>query len=101
MNVYDLPTTEKIVRYLHAALGFPTKATVLLAIRKDWLIGWPSLTTENTNAYFPESNKTQDGHMKQQRQGVRSTKEKEKEEESQANAPEEVKKKHKDIYVKV
>ena len=66
MNVYDLPTNEKIVRYLHAALGFPTKATMLNAIRKGWLVGWPGLTKENVNANFPESNETQDGHMKQQ-----------------------------------
>ena len=40
-NVYELPTTEKVVRYLHAALGFPTKATMLKAIRNKWLVGWP------------------------------------------------------------
>ena len=33
-NVYDLSSTEKTVRYLHAELGFPTKYTVLKAIRK-------------------------------------------------------------------
>ena len=27
MNVYELPSTREVVRFLHAALGFPTKAT--------------------------------------------------------------------------
>ena len=37
-NVYDLPTIEKMVRYLHAALGFLTKSTMLTAARSGWLI---------------------------------------------------------------
>jgi hypothetical protein len=32
------------------------------------------MTTENVNKFFPESDKTQKGHMKQTKQGVRSTK---------------------------
>ena len=48
-NVYDLPTTEKVVRYLHACLGFPTQATILKAVKNGWLIGWPGLTPENIN----------------------------------------------------
>ena len=87
-NVYDLPSTEKMVKYLHAALGFPTKATMMKAIRSGWLIGWPGLTIENVNAFFPESDETQKGHMKSQRQGVRSTKEKEKAVETEeCNSP--------------
>ena len=70
-NVFDLPSTEKMVKYLHAALGFPTKATMMKAIRSGWLIGWPGLTIENVNAFFPESDETQKGHMKLQREGVR------------------------------
>ena len=31
MNVYELPSTKEVVRFLHAALGFPTKATLLTA----------------------------------------------------------------------
>lgn len=44
------------------------------AIRNKWLVGWPGLTVENVNKFFPESEETQKGHMKQTRQGVRSTK---------------------------
>ena len=33
-NVYDLPSSQQIVRYLHGCAGFPTKATWLAAIQK-------------------------------------------------------------------
>ena len=32
-NVYELPSVEKVVRYLHGATGFPTKETWLKSIR--------------------------------------------------------------------
>ncbi len=76
-SVYDLPSTEKIVRYLHAALEFPTKSTVLKATRNGWLVGWPRLTVESVNAFFFNSNETEQGHMKSQIQGVRSMNKKE------------------------
>ena len=102
-NVYELPTTEKTVRYLHASLGFPTKATMLKAIRNKWLVGWPGLTIESVNTFFPESDETQKGHMKQQRQGIRSTKlkDEEDEEEEEENVPVEPKKCHNDVSIKV
>jgi hypothetical protein len=37
---------------------------------------WPSLTTQLVNKHFPNSDETQKGHMKGQRQGVQSTKQK-------------------------
>ncbi len=33
MSVYKLPSTEEVVRFLHTALGFPMKATLLTAAR--------------------------------------------------------------------
>ena len=35
---------------------------------------WPGLTTTLISKHFPDSDKTQKGHMKQQRKGVRSAK---------------------------
>ena len=67
-NVYELASTEKQIRYLHAALGFPTKATLLKAIRKKFLTSWPGLTTKAVNEFFPDSTETQKGHMKRQHQ---------------------------------
>eukprot|EP00956_Cyclotella_meneghiniana_P031705 scaffold84006_cov66-Cyclotella_meneghiniana.AAC.3 len=54
-NVNDLPSTERVIRYLHAAAGFPTKSTWLKAIGKGFYGTWPLLTSKNVNKYFPES----------------------------------------------
>ena len=54
-NVYELPSTEKVVRYLHAALGYPTKATFTKAIHQKWLLSWPQLTEGAVNEFFPET----------------------------------------------
>ena len=40
-NVFDLPSTEQTIRYLHACAGFPTKRTWIKAIKKGNFIGWP------------------------------------------------------------
>ena len=73
-NVYELPSTREVVWFLHAALGFPTKQTLLAAIRNNQLTSFPGLTAEAVARHFPESDETQKGHMRQTRQGVRSTK---------------------------
>ena len=73
-NVYELPAIEPAIRYLHGAAGLPTKATWLKATRKGIYLSWTLVNVKNVNKYFPESEETQKGHMKYQRQGVRSTK---------------------------
>ncbi|KAL7475149.1 hypothetical protein ACHAW6_001077 [Cyclotella cf. meneghiniana] len=75
-NVYDLPSTEAVIWYLHAALGFPVKATLLKAVRNGNSGSFPGLTLSAVNRYFLESDETQKGHMKALRQGVQSTKDK-------------------------
>jgi hypothetical protein len=47
---------------------------MLAAARNGNLTTFPGLTPENITKFFPESDKTQKGHMLQSRQGVRSTK---------------------------
>ena len=74
LNIYKLPSTKEVIRFGHAALGFPTKASLLKAICHNNLVTFPEMTVNNVNKFFPESNKTQKGHMRQSRQGVRSTK---------------------------
>eukprot|EP00804_Cyclotella_cryptica_P028837 CCRYP_008424-RA/>CCRYP_008424-RA protein AED:0.29 eAED:0.29 QI:0/0/0/1/0.16/0.14/7/0/719 len=59
---------KKSWRFLHAALGFPTKATLLAAARNGNLVTFPGLTPDNVNRHFPESDETQKGHMRQTRQ---------------------------------
>ena len=73
-NVCELPSIEPAIRYLHHEAGFPTKATWLKAIRNGSYLSWPLVNIKNINKYFPESEETQKGHMRTQRQGVRSTK---------------------------
>ena len=99
-NVFDLSSMEQTIRYLHACAGFPTRRTWIKAIKKGKYVGWPMLTEQNVNKYFPESTETVKGHMNHQRQGVRSTKRKLKEPED-INTKSEVGKKERDVYTKV
>ena len=96
-NVYELPSTEKAIRFLHAAAGFPPRLTWLKAIRMGNYDSWPMISVKNVNKYFPESNETQKGHMRQTREGIRTTKIKETNEE---NLPEKPLKKERDIMIK-
>jgi hypothetical protein len=59
-NVHDLPSTEQVINYLHAAAGFPAIATWLQAIRAGFYATWP-INAKSVNKYFPESEETQKG----------------------------------------
>jgi hypothetical protein len=72
-NVYELPSLEPIVCYLHAAAGFPPKSTWLKDVRQGNYSTWPLINIKNVAKYFPELEKNQMGHMQGQRQGVQST----------------------------
>ena len=73
-NVYELPSIGRALRYLHAATGFPTNATWIKAIRKGNYLSWPLINVQNVSKHFLESEETQKGHMRNQWQGVQSTK---------------------------
>ncbi len=90
---------KKVVRFLHAALGFPTKATLLTAARNGNLVTFPGLTPDNINKHFPESEETQKGHMRQARQGVRSTKVPDEDALLEEKPKPGIK--HKDVYLRV
>jgi len=72
-NVYELPSIEQTVRYLHAAAGHPTKHTWMKAIARGNYNSWPLINVRNVRKYFPESEETPLGHMRGARQGVCST----------------------------
>eukprot|EP00804_Cyclotella_cryptica_P019415 CCRYP_006612-RA/>CCRYP_006612-RA protein AED:0.40 eAED:0.40 QI:0/-1/0/1/-1/1/1/0/326 len=74
LNVYELPSIEQSIRYLHSAAGFPTKSTWLAAICKGNYSTWPLITVKNVHKHFPQSEEMQQGHTRNQRQGTRSTK---------------------------
>jgi hypothetical protein len=68
-NVYELPSIEQAVRYLHAAAGHPTKYTWLKAIARGNYNLWPLITVRNVRKNFPELEETQLGHMGEQGKG--------------------------------
>jgi len=74
--IFELPSTRQTIMYHHTSAGFPVKETFLDAIRAGNYATWPGLTVAALHKCFPDSDKTQKGHMKGQRQGIRSTKQK-------------------------
>ena len=54
-NVYDLPSMEALVRYMHAAAGFLVRSTWLKAIKNGNFNSWTGLTYNNAAKYFPKS----------------------------------------------
>ena len=68
--IFYLPNNCQTMLYYHALVGFPTKETFLDAVRTGNYATWPGLTTALINKHFPNSDKTQKGHMKGQHQGV-------------------------------
>ena len=73
-NVYDLPSVEEGIKWLHAACGYPVQSTWLKAVRNGHFRGWPLITERTVKKYYPETSETILGHMQQQRKNVRSTK---------------------------
>ncbi len=65
---------EQSIRYLHAAAGYPPEETWTDAINAGKYNTWPGLTATAVRRHFPELDETQKGHMKKQRQNVRSAK---------------------------
>ena len=72
-NLYHLPSVEACIAYIHACLGFPTKAALLDAAATGRLLGIHFATVSNVRRFYPETTETPKGHMNQQHQGVRST----------------------------
>jgi hypothetical protein len=101
-NVYSLPSIQQCIKYLHAAAGFPVKETWLDAIKAGNYVTWPGLTAAAVQKHFSDSDETQKGHMKKQRQGVRSTKLKDdKTSQENNNHTDQTPKKMRDVYIKI
>jgi hypothetical protein len=71
-NSYNLPLISQTVKYHHTAAGFPVADTWIQAIKAGNYKTRPTITSSTVRRHFPESNKTQKGHTKKQRQGVQS-----------------------------
>ena len=50
-NVYELPSTESTIRYLHGDPGLPTKATWPKATLKGNYQSWPLVNSKNVNTF--------------------------------------------------
>ena len=70
----DLPSVAALIRYFHAAAGYPVRSTWLTAIIAGNYSSWPGLTLTNTTKYCPSATATIMGNLVQKIQGVRSTK---------------------------
>ena len=73
-SAYDIPSVEALIRYFHAAEGFPVRDTWLKAIKAGNFASWPGLTYQNLAKSFPKTYDTLKGHMVQVRQEIRYTK---------------------------
>ena len=72
--IFVLPSTKQTLLWYHAAAGFPPKETFTDAVRAGHYSTWPGLTANMIHRHFPDSIETAKGHLKGQRQGIRSTK---------------------------
>ena len=97
-SVYDLPSIEECIKWMHAACGFRVKSTWIKAIEVGNIKGWPLLTVKRVKKYYPETVETPKGHLNQTRQNVRSTKPKPFEEPKTGKLRG---KRNKDVYIKV
>ena len=76
-NAYAMMSKANLIQYLHQAAFSPLKATLLKAVHNNQFVTWPGLTVKSVKKYLPDSSPATDkGHMKRQKQGIRSTKEK-------------------------
>ena len=62
-SIYDLPTTEEAIKWMHAVCGYPVKSTCVKAIKAGNFIGWPMLNKRNVVKYYLETTDTPKGHL--------------------------------------
>ena len=99
-NVYDLPSIEQSIHWMHASLGYPAAVTWLAACRHGNLIGFPFSDVKYIRKFYPETDETPAGHLNMQRQNVRSTKPKAQPFE-QVDSTALRGRKERDVYIKV
>ena len=97
-NVHDLPSIKQAITFMHAAAGFPVKETWLEAVKNGHYDTWPGLTPAAIAKHCPDAIATQKGHMKKQRQNVRTTKVKVESNADETTAPFA---KKKEIFIKI
>lgn len=68
VNNYTIPAVPQMIKFLHAAAGYPVISTWLKAIRKNHFMSWPGLSAETVRRHLLPSPHTGKGHMKTVRQ---------------------------------
>ena len=53
LNVYELKAQSQLIRYYHAAAGFPTQSTWLAAIKNQHYYMWKGLPVVDVHCHFP------------------------------------------------
>ncbi|GFH54654.1 hypothetical protein CTEN210_11130 [Chaetoceros tenuissimus] len=67
-------TKTELAQFLHATCGFPVVSTFRTSISNGNFIGFPGIDSVSFTKHLPPSVPTAKGHLKQERQGLRSTK---------------------------
>ena len=73
-SVYDLKTKPELIRYYHAADGFPTRPTWIAAIRNNQYQSWPVFDARSAFKFFPDTPEMWKVHGRKIKSGLRSTK---------------------------
>ena len=72
-NTIQTSTMEELAKYYHQCLLSPPKLTLLQSINNQPLRTFPGLTYGLISKHLPPSTATDKGHMKRQKQNIRST----------------------------
>jgi hypothetical protein len=71
-SLYDCDNTQQLIRFYHACLFSPVVSTLINAINKGYLKGFPGLTSQRISCHIKINDDMEKGHMDQSRQGQRS-----------------------------
>ncbi len=74
--IFNLPSSHETFLWYHTSVGFPPKESFIGAVHNATYATWPKLTVTLISQYYLDSDKTVKGHLKGQRQGIRSKKQK-------------------------
>ena len=66
-SVYDLPSKEESINWIHTVCGYSFKSTWIKSIKAGNYVGCQMLTERNVARYYPETNETPKGHLNQSR----------------------------------
>ena len=62
-SVYDLPTIEESVIWMHTVCGYSVKSTCIKAIKAVNFTGWPMLNKRNMAKYYLDTTNTPKGNL--------------------------------------